>query len=99
MELILILLLIAGIGLSVAALCEKKTKGKAGIILLIIIMCFSIKALWSHMGDDNNSREEKCKVCDGTGYYQKKTCIFCDGTGEYNPNKDLYKSYKESFDD
>ena len=37
-------------------------------------------------------QNEKCKVCDGTGYYEKKTCVFCDGTGEsdINPYKEVY---------
>lgn len=66
MELIVILLLIAGICFSVAALCDKKMKGKAGIFVLIIIMCFSINALWSHMINDSGSEKEKCQVCHKT---------------------------------
>jgi len=29
----------------------------------------------------------KCKVCHGSGYYQKKTCVFCNGSGysDYDP--------------
>ena len=26
--------------------------------------------------------DDKCDVCHGSGYYQKKTCIFCSGTGK-----------------
>ncbi len=63
------------------------------ILWIIVIVCFWL--LWSCAGNKN----KKCKVCGGTGYYQKKTCVFCDGTGEYNPDKDPYKSYKELYDD
>lgn len=60
---------------------------------LIVLACvLVIVAKW-------NSENKKCKVCGGTGYYQKKTCVFCDGTGEYNPDKDPYKSYKGLYDE
>ena len=38
----------------------------------------------------------KCKVCSGTGYYQRKTCVFCGGTGysDYDP----YEHYKSIYD-
>lgn len=63
------------------------------VLWLIVIACFWL--LWSCTGN----KSKKCKVCDGTGYYQKKTCVFCDGTGEYNPDKDPYESYKGLYDD
>lgn len=33
--------------------------------------------------------KQKCKVCHGSGYYQKKTCVFCGGSGysDYDPYK------------
>lgn len=46
------------------------------VLWLIVIGCFWL--LWSCAGN----KSPKCKVCGGTGYYQKKTCVFCDGTGE-----------------
>ena len=46
--------------------------------------------LWSCAGN----KSKKCKVCDGTGYYEKKTCVFCDGTGESD-----IKPYKEVYGD
>ncbi len=56
------------------------------VLWLIVIACFW--QLWSCAGN----KSKKCKVCDGTGYYEKKTCVFCDGTGEsdIDPYKEVY---------
>lgn len=69
-----------------------------GLFILWGIVIIAFWLLWSCWSCAGNS-DRKCKVCDGTGYYQKKTCVFCDGTGEYNSSKDPYKSYKELYDD
>ena len=58
------------------------------VLWLIVIACFWL--LWSCAGNKN----EKCKVCDGTGYYEEKTYVFCDGTGESD-----IKPYKEEYSD
>lgn len=106
MELMLILLLIAGIALSVAAICEKETKGKTGIVLLIIIMCFSIKALWSHMANNNNPREEKCQVCyktftnndDVHSIIMTNMCENCYDNFKYTQDlKEELKKYEERY--
>ncbi|MEY8515712.1 hypothetical protein AALC25_02045 [Lachnospiraceae bacterium 29-84] len=99
--------LIAGIGLSIAALCEKKTKGKAGIVLLIIIMCFSIKALWSHMGNSNNSSEEKCQVCykiftnkdDVHSIIMTNMCEKCYGNFKYTQDLKEELKKEERYED
>lgn len=51
-------------------------------------MCF-MATVYIFTGCGNN---QKCKVCGGTGYYEKKTCVFCDGTGEsdIDPYKEVY---------
>lgn len=104
MELILILLLIAGISLSFVTLCNTKGKGKVGILLLIIVMCFSIKALWSHMGNSNNSREEMCQVCHKTFTNKDDTysiimtnmCENCYSNFRYTQDlKEEFKKYQE----
>lgn len=52
---------------------------------IVLVCVLVIVAKW-------NSGNKKCKVCGGTGYYEKKTCVFCDGTGEsdINPYKEVY---------
>lgn len=54
------------------------------IIILWIIVIALFALLWSCAGDN-----DKCKTCNGSGYYQKKTCVFCKGTGksDINPYK------------
>jgi len=51
------------------------------IFTLIMLLCFV------SCGGSN-----KCKVCNGSGYYQKKTCVFCSGSGksDYDP----YEHYR-----
>ena len=66
-----------------------------GYLVLIVIICVGLTVSICNI----INRDEKCKVCNGTGYYQKKTCVFCNGTGKYNPDKDPYKSYKELYGD
>ncbi len=55
---------------------------------IIVLMCFMV-TVYIFTGCGNN---QKCKVCGGTGYYEKKTCVFCDGTGEsdVDPYKEVY---------
>ena len=76
---------------------ESENKGKSlssnsnsiiGFVFLsfIALVCvLVIAAKW-------NSGNKKCKVCGGTGYYEKKTCVFCYGTGEsdIDPYKEVY---------
>lgn len=106
MEFIIILLLISGIGLSVAALCEKKTKGKAGIFLLIIIMCFSIKAFWAHIRDGDTPKEETCQVCNKTftnnddvhSIIMTNMCENCYDNFKYTQDlKEELKKYEERY--
>lgn len=54
----------------------------------MVLICF-IATVYMLTGCGDN---KKCKVCGGTGYYQKKTCVFCDGTGEsdIDPYKEVY---------
>ena len=110
MKLILILLLIAGIALSIAALCEKSIKGskKVGIFLLIVVMCFSIKALWSHMGYNDSSNEEVCQVCNRTftnrddvhSIIMTNMCDNCYSNFKYTQDlKEELKKYEERYDD
>ena len=56
---------------------------KAISIVLIVVMLLGL------YGCGGN---KKCKVCNGSGYYQKKTCVFCNGSGysDYDP----YEHYK-----
>jgi len=49
-------------------------------ILLILVMILTLCACGG---------KQKCKVCRGSGYYEKKTCVFCGGSGysDYDPYK------------
>ena len=52
----------------------KKVISIAIIILMFVGLC-----------DCGGTR--RCKVFNGSGYYQKKTCVFCNGSGysDYDP--------------
>ena len=66
----------------------KRVNMKRIISLIILLgMLFTLAACGGR---------SKCKVCHGSGYYQKKTCVFCNGTGysDYDP----YEHYKNVFD-
>lgn len=79
---------------------ESENKGKSSssnsnsvigfvFLSLIVLVCVLVIAVkW------NSGNNQKCKVCGGTGYYEKKTCVFCDGTGESDVD-----SYKEVYGD
>lgn len=57
------------------------------VFLLMLLMLFVLVGC---------SGRQKCKVCHGSGYYQKKTCVFCEGSGysDYDP----YEHYKRAYD-
>lgn len=62
----------------------KKILTYVGIILLLITLVKCTKK------DDN-----ECKMCRGSGYYEKKYCPACNGTGESDYNPDDYNIYKK----
>ena len=47
-------------------------------ILIILVMLLTLCACGGR---------QKCKVCHGSGYYEKRTCVFCSGSGysDYDP--------------
>ena len=63
-------------------------KRKIIFLLMALVLICSLSAC--------GSSSNKCGMCNGTGYYQKKTCPTCHGSGHssYDPYKqadDLYK--------
>lgn len=59
------------------------------ILLLVGILLMSAFALTA-CGDDDD-----CGMCNGSGYYQKKTCPVCNGSGhsDYDPYEQLDEMY------
>jgi len=49
---------------------------KSGVLRLLCIIVLMGMLLTSCSANGN-----KCKVCHGSGYYQKRTCVFCGGDG------------------
>ena len=43
------------------------------LLLIALALTFSLSSC--------GETRKKCSVCNGYGYYQKKTCVFCRGTG------------------
>lgn len=54
------------------------TKKKLAMILAVMMLVSTLVAC----GSDND-----CGMCNGSGYYQKKTCPACNGSGhsDYDP--------------
>ena len=71
---------------------NKKVVKNWGITLLKIAIVALIGFGIVGMFQDCSS-PSKCKVCHGSGYYNKKTCFACGGSGysDYDP----YKEYNE----
>lgn len=57
-------------------------------ILTMVTLCISLTSC----GDDN-----KCGMCNGSGYYQKKTCPACSGSGhsDFDPYEIADSIYKK----
>lgn len=57
---------------------KKRILKLVSLFLSMIMLCMTLTAC----GDDN-----KCGMCNGSGYYQKKTCPACNGSGhsDYDP--------------
>lgn len=57
----------------------------------IIILVFLILAVIGGFQTCTKEDDGKCGMCNGSGYYQKKTCPACDGSGysDFDP-EDLY---------
>ena len=71
---------------------EQKMRENHLAVILIVFLSFIVLVCVLVIVAKWNSGNKKCKVCGGTGYYEKKTCVFCDGTGEsdINPYKEVY---------
>ena len=61
-------------------------KKKIALLLVAIMMMCTLTAC----GDD-----DECGMCNGSGYYQKKTCPVCNGSGhsDYDPYEQLDDIY------
>ena len=62
-------------------------------LLLPILIAIFIAVLALFATCDNN--DEDCGMCNGSGYYQKKTCPACNGSG--NSDYDPYEHYNNTF--
>ncbi|MBQ3203271.1 MAG: hypothetical protein IJB36_06500 [Clostridia bacterium] len=53
------------------------------IMIIAFIIIFAVLIIIALNKDDPS-----CSVCNGSGYYEKKTCPVCDGTGysDYEPS-------------
>ena len=56
------------------------------LMLIIVVMCMTFTAC---------SDDDDCGMCNGSGYYQKKTCPVCNGSGhsDYDPYEQLDEMY------